>query len=105
MSKNLEQQELIEILRGVGVRKVNMAKFLIEEIAFYHDMKDKFGTKEKLVDQTETRLRDIMWVFANAANTVFPEERQIGHGSLGLLSQPLEQYNFTLLIEKKPEAE
>jgi hypothetical protein len=103
MSKNFEQQELIEILSGV--QKVNMAKFLIQEIAFYHNMKDKFGSKEKLVDQTETRLRDIMWVFANAANTAFPEEPQIGHGSIGLLSDPLEQYNFTLLIEKKKAAE
>jgi len=103
MSKDLEQQELIEILKGV--RKVNMADFLIQEIAFYHDMKAKFGSKEKLVEQTETRLRDLIWVFAQAANKAFPEERQIGQGSLGLLSQPLEQYNFTLLIEKKKAEE
>jgi hypothetical protein len=103
MSKDLEQQEVIELLKGV--RRVNMVDFLIQEIAFYHDMKVKFGSKEKLVDQTETRLRDLMWVFAQAANKAFPEENQIGQGSLGLLSQPLNQYNFTLLIEKKAAAE
>ena len=102
MTDTLEQQELMAIIKGA--RKIDMAKFLIDEIAFFNDMKRKFGGKEALVVKTETRLRDIMWVFANAANTAFPEQRQIGEGSLGLLSEPIENYTFTLLIEKKEAA-
>jgi hypothetical protein len=101
MSKDLEHKELIEMIKGA--RKVDMAQFLIQEVAFFHDMKAKFGAKEKLVQTTEERLRDLMWVFAKAANTAFPEEKSIGQGSLGLLYEPIEKYNFTLLIEKKTQ--
>ena len=103
MSKDLEQQEIIEILKGA--RKVDIKQFLINEVEFYKDMDRKFGHKEKLVQETEKRLRDLIWVFANAANTVFPEQRQIGQGSIGLLTEPLEKYNFTLIIEKNKDAE
>jgi hypothetical protein len=98
MTNDLKKQELIAVLKGA--RTIDLMAYLKREIIFLEDMKTKFGSKEKLVDATETRLRDLMWVFAKAANDSFSEEKQIGHGSLGLLTEPLERYRFSLLIEK-----
>lgn len=98
--KKTAQDITMSILKDTS-RTVDIKKFLIDEVVFYRDMEGKFGHKEKLVQDTEKRLRDLMWIFAKSANEAFPEEKQIGRGSLGLLNEPLTNYNFTLVIEKK----
>lgn len=83
-----------------GAIKVDLNSILQNEITFLKEMKSRFG-KDKIVDETEKRVRDLFRVFARASNEAFPTDKQIGEASLGLLSEPLERYNWTILIAKK----
>lgn len=83
-----------------GAVKVDLNTILQNEVMFLQEMKSRFG-KDKIVDETEKRVRDLFRVFARAANEAFPNEKQIGEHGLGLLTDTVERYDWTVLIAKK----
>ena len=97
-STDLEQAVFEQQLQGAV--KVDLNAILENEVAFLQEMRSRFG-KDKIVDETEKRVRDLFRVFAKVANTAFPNDKQIGEASLGLLSEPLNRYDWTVLIAKR----
>jgi len=94
----IEQYAMLDQLKGA--QRIDLNAILKSEVEFYHNMRARFG-KDKIVDETEKRVRDLFRVFAKAANEAFPHNKQIGEGSIGLLTEPLEYYDFILLVNHK----
>ena len=83
-----------------GAVKIDLNKILEDEVVFLLQMRSRFG-KDKIVEETEKRVRDLFRVFAKAANEAFPTDKQIGEGSIGLLFETTDRYDWTVLIAKK----
>jgi len=83
-----------------GAVKIDLNKILENEVVFLLQMRSRFG-KDKIVEETEKRVRDLFRVFSNAANEAFPNDKQIGEGSIGLLFETTDRYDWTVLIAKK----
>lgn len=96
--KDIEQEAMLDQLQGA--QRIDLTAILKSEVEFYHNMRARFG-KDKIVDETEKRVRDLFRVFAKAANEAFPNNKQIGEASLGLLTEPLEYYDWILLVNNK----
>ena len=100
--KAIDQEAMLDQLQGA--QRVNINEILKNEVEFLHNMRSRFG-KDKIVEETEKRVKDLFRVFAKAANQAFPNHKHIGENGLGLLTEPLEYYDWVLLVSTKSETE
>jgi hypothetical protein len=95
-----EQEITVQVLKNEA-RIVNLNDNFVREIDYYKMTERKFGHSDKRTKDTEAKLRDLLGFFAEAVNEAFPEEKPIKQSSLGLYSDILTKYKWTLIASKQ----
>lgn len=97
-----DQQLTISVLKDEA-RIVDFSARLAREIEYFRITERKFGHNDKRTKEVEAKLRDLLGFFAEAVNEAFPEETPIKQSSLGLYSDILTRYKWTLVASKQEE--
>lgn len=104
MSNDHNQAVMMEVLKGSVA--VDMAPKLLKKIEFLEEMQDiarnsRNKEAKTFAEETEIQARMLFKQLAVLANEAYPNEKQISDGSLGLLTETVARYKFTLVISKR----
>jgi hypothetical protein len=95
-----DQEVMVQVLKDEA-RVINLNNIFEREIEYYNITQRKFGHSDKRTKEVEAKLRDLLGFFAEAVNEAFPEEKPINQASLGLYSDMLTKYKWTVTASKQ----
>lgn len=100
----LNEEVFMEVLKGsVAIDMEQNLSKKIEWVEYTKDIARSGRNKEAkaFAEEAEVQARMLFKQLALLANEAYPNEKQLSDGSLGLLSEVITRYKFTLVISKR----